>query len=316
MNARQASLRRDEGVVRAFSDTFSDRPYPKQVVFETTAYCNLSCPMCSQPTMLRPKGRMDPALFQKVVDEVGSWPADDLQIWFAVHGEALLLGPRLREFVEYARAHAKAELCLNTNGLPAWDTHAPWLAASPLDKIIISIDGHSAETYEHARRGGKYATVVQNTLLLARLLAARPEPKPRLVVQMVLMPSNVHEKEPFREFWTAQGLEVKFKPYLEWAGACKAEGDLRVPAERVPCQWISSSIHILWDGRVPQCGPDTECSEPMGNVTVQTLQEIWQGAHRERRLTHLGRAWDRLPAICRGCNDWAAGPAEWMGNRP
>lgn len=307
-------LRRDLETLRAFSRSFSDTPFPKQVVFETTAHCNLKCPMCPQPTMLRTMGRMELALFRKVIDEIAEWGAPNLEIWFAVHGEPLLLGTGLKDYIDYAWEKTHAKLCLNTNGIPMNEKHAEWLVRSPLDKVIVSIDGHSAETYEAARVGAKYSHIKENTLRFLKLLAVQPEPKPKAVVQMVLMPNNVHERDAFRDYWTSQGATVKIKPYLEWAGACKTDKPLTLPPERVTCQWVMSSIHVLWDGRVPQCGPDTECEELQGNMNTDKLLDIWRERHRVARLRHLEQRWGDLPPICRRCKDWAAGPAEWMND--
>jgi MoaA/NifB/PqqE/SkfB family radical SAM enzyme len=40
-------------------DSLVESDYPKSVVVETTAFCNLSCSLCPQSTLKRPKGNMD-----------------------------------------------------------------------------------------------------------------------------------------------------------------------------------------------------------------------------------------------------------------
>ena len=82
----------------------------------------------------------------------------------------------------------------------------------------------------------------------------------------------------------AEGLASRLAKDSEQSG--------RVNAPRPKCVALRSHLRLLPDGGVPVCQFNTEV---VGNLTEQSLDEVWEGAHATR-----ARAWvDR----CEGC--WA-----------
>lgn len=91
------------------SDTGS--ALPVEYIVETTAKCNLYCPMCPRETHKQPKEDMEDLVFNRLVQEAGRSGEHMMLIGL---GEPLL-DPKIFERIEYCERHGVATL-LSTNG--------------------------------------------------------------------------------------------------------------------------------------------------------------------------------------------------------
>ena len=84
---------------------------PVEYIVETTAKCNLYCPMCPRETHKQPKEDMADEIFERLVREAGESAEHMMLIGL---GEPLL-DPKIFERIEYC-AHAQHLHLLSTNG--------------------------------------------------------------------------------------------------------------------------------------------------------------------------------------------------------
>src|SRR6516225_9845500 len=84
---------------------------PVEYIVETTAKCNLYCPMCPRETHKQPKEDMAEEIFDRLVSETGRTAEHMMLIGL---GEPLL-DPKIFERVEYCARHRISTL-LSTNG--------------------------------------------------------------------------------------------------------------------------------------------------------------------------------------------------------
>jgi hypothetical protein len=145
------------------------------------------------------------------------------------------------------------------------------------------------------------------------LLAKYGNDSQQLFVQFIVTDFNEEELEPFKEFWTAKGVNVKIRPKLSWAGLVEA-ANLRdnSEVERKPCYWLMRLLPICADGRAALCGTDLRCPLDLGNAMTMTIKEIWKGKLKGYRKMHLERRFDQLPDLCRNCRDWQSGYADFV----
>src|SRR5690606_36987842 len=123
--------------------------------------------------------------------------------------------------------------------------------------IYVGIDAANAETYEQIRVGGKFETAVANVLGYRDLLRQHGRPGQKLFVQFVVSAINENQVESFKEFWQKEGVAVKIRPKVSWAGLVEAT-NLRANEvlDRRPCYWLMRTINICADGRVALCSVD------------------------------------------------------------
>lgn len=180
-------------------------PPPVAVNLESTLGCNLECRMCgshlSGVTKLR--RAMGPELLERVEREV--LPGVE-ELSLTVAGEPFLT-PGLPRFIAAAE-RAGAELALNTNGTLLKDTPLVRRVLAQSSVLRFSVDGATAETYGGIRGKGDLALVLGNIRTVVRLRQAMPaHQRPRLVMCMVLMQSNVHELVAMVELVDSLGLD-------------------------------------------------------------------------------------------------------------
>ena len=65
-----------EANLQQIERTLTEIPFPKKFAVELCAECNLACSMCHHPSMLRPKGTMPFALWQRCADQVAAIAPD------------------------------------------------------------------------------------------------------------------------------------------------------------------------------------------------------------------------------------------------
>lgn len=288
--------------------TLEETPFPKIVVTEAIATCNLYCSMCPQPSMKRERGTMSEELFRKIALEIAH-DSPDTQLWNAIMGEPMLLREGLFDRVRFAKDAGVRKVILNTNGTLIDDDLADRMHSSGLDEVIIGLDGHSEASYSAIRVGGDFHDVKGRVeRLLARARAGHWE-TPKIVAQFIVQEGNRHEEAAFRDHWLSHGATVKIRRRLGWGEGVEAP-DLTIPdSERIPCPWLIRTMSVHWSGKVAQCDADYEGGYAAGDLNTQTIKEVWQGELARRRARHWARDFSALP--CARCKDWQAGISEW-----
>ncbi|MGQ9918853.1 MAG: radical SAM/SPASM domain-containing protein [Bryobacteraceae bacterium] len=270
------------------------RALPVEYIVETTARCNIYCPMCPRETHPQPKEDMDEAVFRKLLDESAGT---------AEHMMLIGLGEPLLDRRIFDRIHACAEhgisALISTNGTLLDEKAAARLLDSPLSHITLSFDGYSKETFEFYRKGAKFERVRDNFVRFCRMKHERRS-KLQVTVQMVRMDGNRHEEEAFRRFWSAvPGVDlIRVKDDETNLVSGGAE---RRAARRCHYLW-RGAMYVKHNGDVyPCCQSYMLDGAPVGNLKAQGLAEIFNSGpmQRMRRLHAAGRAGEI--GICSKC---------------
>src|SRR5919112_3891420 len=109
---------------------------PVEYIVETTAKCNLYCPMCPRETHKQPKQDMPDEIFTRLVSESGESAEHMMLIGL---GEPFL-DTKIFERIEYCDRH-KVSTLLSTNGTLLDAAAADRILRSPLEHITLSFDG-------------------------------------------------------------------------------------------------------------------------------------------------------------------------------
>ncbi len=283
---------------------------PVEYIVETTAKCNLYCPMCARETFKQPKEDMSDAVFQRLVRESGRSAEHMMLIGL---GEPLL-DPLIFDRVEYCARHGISTL-LSTNGTLLDEKAAEQLLDSPLEHITLSFDGATKESFEFYRKGARFETVRENFLRFARMKAERRR-KLQVVVQMVRMARNAGEVDDFIRYWSAA-------PGVDQVRIKEDETNLMRPAAGHAASDWQHPCHYLWRGPMyvkhngdvyPCCQSYMLGGKPVGRIGETPLAEIWNSSELERmRSLHAeGRAGEI--DICARCCTTIPHPALVVGS--
>lgn len=260
---------------------------PVEYIVETTAKCNLYCPMCPRETHTQPKADMASTVFERLVREAGRTSEHMMLIGL---GEPFL-DARIFDRIEFCHRHSISTL-LSTNGTFLDEKLAARILDSPLEQITLSFDGAKKETFEFYRKGAKFEKVRDNFVRFARIKSERRS-RLQVVVQMVRMEGNASEVDDFVRFWQAV-------PGIDQIRVKQDETNLLRPDAGHSADEWKHPCHYLWRGPlyVKQNGDVYPCCQsymldgaPLGNLETQSLPEIWNSPAMEqmRRLHSTGR---------------------------
>ena len=259
---------------------------PVEYIVETTAKCNLYCPMCPRETHPQPKADMADEIFDAFVRDAGKAAEHVMLIGL---GEPFL-DPKIFDRIEYCHQHNISTL-LSTNGTLLDEEAVEKLLAGPLEHITLSFDGATKESFEFYRKGARYEKVRDNFVRLARMKAEKGA-KLHIVVQMVLMSRNANEVDEFIRFWSAV-------PGVDQVRIKEDETNLfqigHAPDHfKHPCHYLwRGPMYVKQNGDVyPCCQSYMLDGEPVGRVGEQTLFQIWNSDNMQslRELHVSGRA--------------------------
>lgn len=289
--------------------TLKHYSYPTLVVVETTTDCNLKCIMCPRSKMTRPGGIMQEDVYKKIVDDIALYSPHDTQFWIAFMGEPLTLGKVAIERLNYANEKGLTNVNLNTNLVPANKELCEDLIKTGINRIIISLDAATEETYNKIRCGGNFNKVLENIDYLLQAKDKLGTVKPDIIVQFIVQDENEHEVGQFRELFKNKKVILKIREKLGWGTGIEAKNlDLPEESRDYPCPWSNRGFTVHVTGQVGQCDVSWNGKYYFGDVNYQSIAEIWNGKLAKLRERHWNLDFDFEP--CKDCKDWQCGRAE------
>jgi len=261
---------------------------PVEYIVETTAKCNLYCPMCPRETHKQPKADMADGIFDSLVAQAGRSAEHMMLIGL---GEPFM-DPRIFPRIEFCHRHSISTL-LSTNGTFLDEALAGRILDSPLEQITLSFDGAKKETFEFYRKGAKFEKVRDNFVRFARMKHERRS-KLQVVVQMVLMDGNASEVDDFRAFWSAIPGVDQLRVKADETNVLARQSGHSAADWKHPCHYLwRGPMYVKQNGDVyPCCQAYMLDGAPVGNIGREPLVEIWNSdAMRGLRERHVsGRA--------------------------
>jgi radical SAM protein with 4Fe4S-binding SPASM domain len=290
---------------------------PIAISFEPTTSCNLRCPECPSGlrSFTRPTGMMEEKLYKKTIDEL----ADTLlYLIFYFQGEPYL-HPKFFELVQYA--HNKGiYTATSTNAHYLNDEKARKTVESGLDRLIISIDGTTQETYEQYRIGGNLEKVLEGTRNIIKWKKELKSSTPHVIFQFLVVKPNEHQIEDVKRLAEEMGVdEVGLKTaqiydYEEGSDLIptidkysryekQESGRFSIKNKFVDHCWkMWHSCVITWDGGVVPCCFDKDAEYQLGDMKKTTFRELWRGKKYHDFRASLIRSRSEIE-MCKNCTE-------------
>ncbi len=254
--------------------------FPDKINIESSTNCNARCVFCPRDTMIRPKGSMSDELFHKIIKEGKEMGVKNYSPFFM--GEPFVF-PKIWEWLDYMEKEGVG-VGLYTNG--QFIDVERVIKYKNIRYLNFSINALTAETHRKVMRGPKFEKVMEN-YKKARMLAPFYVRKSFVVHEL-----NVHE---VKEFESQRGSEVV--GFYDWTG--DKYSVLARKGEKGPCWVLFHQMTILWDGRVVPCCADYNGKLILGDVSKQSLREVWLNTEWLREK-HRKMEFDTSP--CDTCN--------------
>ncbi|TAD98705.1 MAG: radical SAM protein [Bacteroidetes bacterium] len=291
--------------------------FPISLAIEPTTSCNLRCPECPSGlrSFTRPTGMLPTQLFKKIIDELYK---NLTSLTFYFQGEPYL-HPNFTELVNYA--HKKnIYTSTSTNAHFLDDKNCQKTIESGLDRLIISIDGTSQETYQAYRIGGKLEKVIEGTRNMLAWRAKLKSKTPYIIFQFLVVKPNEHQISEVQDLATKLGVdEVKFKtaqiydykngsplmPSIEKYARYRknAEGVYEIKNSLENSCWrMWQSCVMTWDGSIVPCCFDKDAHHKLGNLENNSFAEIWQSLDYQEFRQKLLRSRSEIE-MCKNCTE-------------
>ena len=288
---------------------------PISVSIEPTTSCNLRCPECPSGlrAFTRPTGMLKDSLFRNTIDQL----APTLNyLTFYFQGEPYL-HPAFLKMVSYASSKG-IYTATSTNGHYLRDEIARATVESGLDRLIISIDGTTQETYESYRIGGTLSKVLDGAERIVHWKKKLRARTPHVVFQFLVVRPNEHQIEDARALTARMGVDEltlktaqiynyesgsdlipdnpKYARYFR-----KTDGSYGIKNRLLnECWRMWQGCVITWDGKVLPCCFDKDGTYTMGNLTDQSFRDIWYGEKYNAFRQSLFRSRSEIE-MCRNC---------------
>lgn len=280
---------------------FEMAAFPLNVIVEPGNYCNLNCTTCANNKLTRPKGQMNIRLYKKIIDEIAE-QNPYTRLWLDFYGEPLIQKYKIYYMVDYARKKGLVNININTNGTLLDEEMAEMLLDSGISFISIDCDGFSKEVYEKIRVGANRDVTYANIEHLLKRKKESGNTSTIIEIKVMEMEENKQEINQILEYWRERGAWTTTRRLISWAGMCE---DIvpEIQQERVACGNAVGILPITWDGKAVNCVMDVDAQFVCGDVTKESIKEIWNRRNDMVRK-HLEHRFDELPDICKSCNDW------------
>lgn len=264
---------------------------PISISIEPTTSCNLRCPECPSGlrSFTRPTGMLQEDIFKKVIDELHETL---IYLTFYFQGEPYL-HPQFTDLVRYA-SNKKIYTSTSTNAHYLNEKNAIKTIESGLNKLIISIDGTTQDTYEQYRVGGRLEKVIAGTKEIIKWKKELRSKTPEIIFQFLVVKPNEHQiPEVYKlakelgvgkvqlktaqiyDFEDGSPLIPENSQYSRYELLSNGKYGIKNPLDN-NCWRMWQSCVITWDGSVVPCCFDKDAHHKLGNVAENSFETIWR----------------------------------------
>jgi len=292
--------------------------YPVSISFEPTTSCNLRCPECPSGlrAFSRPTGMLKKDFFSETIDQLSR---ELLYLVFYFQGEPYL-NPSFLDMVKYASSK-KIYTATSTNAHYLTDINARRTVESGLDRLIISIDGTTQETYEQYRVGGRLNKVLEGAANIVRWKKELKSNTPFIIFQFLVVRHNEHQIEDVQRLAREIGVDqVRLKtaqvydyendpngliPTQEKYSRYKkdATGKVAFKGNNANHCWrLWHDPVITWDGSVVPCCFDKDAQHKLGDLRTQNFKSLWHNKDYRNFRSQVLQSRKNID-ICANCSE-------------
>lgn len=253
--------------------------------------------------------------FQKTIDEISK---NLIYLTFYFQGEPYL-HKNFLEMVSYAK-NKKIYTATSTNAHYLTDAMSKKTIESGLDRLIISIDGTTQETYESYRVGGQLDKVIEGAKNIVKWKKELKAKTPYIIFQFLVVKPNEHQIDELKLLAKEIGVdEVILKtaqvydykngneliPENEQYSRYKKNSDgtysIKNSLEN-SCWKLWHSCVITWDGKVVPCCFDKDAQHQLGNLQTHSFSQIWNNELYKNFRVKLVKGRKEID-ICTNCSE-------------
>ena len=325
------TLRRVLNLILLYVSFILSRIFKKTILFgkpftvsiEPTTACNLGCPECPSglKKFTRETGKIATEVNRNLLQSIGK---QLFYINYYFQGEPFL-HPDFLELIKDAKKHS-IYTSTSTNAHFITSKKAEEIVHSGLDRIIISIDGTTQETYEQYRVTGTLSKVIAGTKALIEAKKKAKSTTPHLIFQFLVVKPNEHEIPAIYQLAKELGVdEVRLKsaqlydykhgnplmPSQEQYTRYKISKDGTYKLKHQTgnhCWRMWSSCVLTWDAQMVPCCFDKDAEHTIGSALEGNFEKLWKSKKYQEFRTSVLTKRNQID-ICQNCSE---GSKVWL----
>ena len=285
-----AEVKRKQEAQRIRLETAIPLETPLELQLAVASVCNYRCAYCpcSRPDLLKKhnvkKGIMDFDLYKKIIDDLDEFPQPIKILRLVKEGEPLL-NKRFADMVRYAKEkQPKVKVDTTTNAILLTPALSDAIIDAGLDKIFISLQGINAAAHKRlADVDINFADLLKNIRYFCK-----NRKQCKVYIKVPDIGVNELEKKEFFKLFKDDVDEMFIEhivptwPDFDISDAKKDDGvglyGKPIDTEYIKvCPIIFYNLNINHDGTVSPCQLDWAHKIVVGDVTKQSLYDIWNG---------------------------------------
>jgi len=297
------------------------KSFPSSYGIDIGNVCNLRCPLCPTGTNCnkRKKSFMSFENYKIILDKIKDYAfVVNLYNW----GEPFL-NKDFFKILEYTKKN-RVGVLLSSNLNILTDESIDKLVRLKLDKIVLSIDGASQETYGLYRKGGNFEKVIENLKKIIEKKKELSSKQPRLVWQYLISKKNEKDIEKAKKIAEELGIKIDFL-YMRTSQLIRRKGEKI--NEKLVQEWVSdkfkvsskeslstintkgrciypfSHLYVNPEGTTSPCCALYDEKTDFGNILTQNLKELWNNEKYKSARSRFSKRKlkKRVPTICDIC---------------
>lgn len=274
---------------------------PREVEVEINTEPTLRIKGYPHGQMAGSRGPMSLALFEKIVSECAAY--DDICLTIGGFGEPLAHGEVVK-MIAAAKEAGIFGINVETDGRLLKGELAEALLEGPADVISVYLDANSEQLYRQVKGQEGFEEVVGQLEAFVEKREAKGS-GPMVAPHLVKTRATMGEMEEFYDRWLRRCGAAVIVGFNDFAGQIADEAVMDMsPPKRVACRRLFESMTILADGRVTICGQDFAGKCAVGNITDNTVGEVWKSqALEELREAHRQENY-HANELCARCKEW------------
>ena len=274
------------------------QPLPSVVYIEPTNFCNFLCPFCplgnQEKNTDSPNKMMDMKVYEKIILNLKELvfkhdkKIDKIQLY--KYGEPLL-HPDFSQMVKMAKeADIAHSIETTTNGSIISPRLAEEILEAGLDVIRISVEHIEDDYYKGLSRGRMTYSTIKDKVRKLHSLKMKGDYDLHIHVKILGSLLSNEQIERFitdymdiADSWNVDAIMPAKDPINnDYIKLSKLEDS------RIVCYDIFNKLNINYDGTISTCCVDWCYEIVVGDVNVETVEEIWNGKRfNDFRVKHL-----------------------------
>lgn len=250
--------------------------YPLYVLTELNSFCNLRCKMCkhAEDSGKTEHKSMPIEMYENIIKQCNEMGVPSINIGT---GTECTLHPDIDKIMADLKKSGAIDKFFLTNGSTLSDKLIDQIFEAEFERVEISVDAATSQTYEKIRRNGRYQKLEDNIHKLIEEKKRRKLKLPIIRLSFCVQEDNIKEIDAFYKKWENRVDVIEFQKIV----TTTINIQNRCSCHR--CSHPFNRLTIDYDGNIyPCCSILYQSEYCLGNIKDISLYDAWHGEKIER----------------------------------